>query len=82
MRSPGTIMIAVKIPENAPAQNSRDGVKFSFLSPVDENTFFPNPNPKKLIANIGATPVIGAAIPKNKKYVISVNKTKLKYAEN
>ncbi|KAE9528703.1 hypothetical protein AGLY_012278 [Aphis glycines] len=56
MRSPGTIMMAVKIPENAPAQNSRDGVKFSFLSPVDENTFLPNPNPKKLIANIGATP--------------------------
>lgn len=64
MRSPGTIIIAVKIPENDPAQNSRGAVKFSFLSSVEENSFLPSPNPKKLIAKIGATPVIGAAIPK------------------
>lgn len=64
MRSPGTIMIEVKMPENAPAQNNCDGVMFSCLSPEDKNIRFPSPKPKKLIANIGATPVIGAAIPR------------------
>lgn len=64
IRSPGTIIIAVKIPEKEPAQNNRNVDKLLLESPEAENTFFPTPNPKKLIANIGATPVIGAAIPK------------------
>lgn len=82
MRSPGTIIIAVKIPEKAPAQNNCGGDKFSLLLPVEENSCLPSPNPKKLIAKIGATPVIGAAIPTKisqiniKQYMKTVEKCK------
>lgn len=54
-------VLVVKIPENAPAAKSCVLVNCS--SGVFCCKRFPNPNPKKLIAKMGATPVNGADIP-------------------
>lgn len=61
MRSPGAMIDVVKMPENAPAANS------CVLVSCSSGDFcckrFPKPNPKKLMAKIGATPVNGADMP-------------------
>lgn len=54
-------MIVVNIPLKAPAENNCTFVSFS--SGELCCSLFPTPYPKKLIANIGATPHNGAAIP-------------------
>jgi hypothetical protein len=64
MRSPGAIIEVVKIPENAPARNNCVKVNLSSGELICNR--FPTPNPMKLIANIGATPAIGAPIPEKK----------------
>jgi hypothetical protein len=45
----------VNMPENAPAANS---LVFERGASPSESNFFPTPNPKKLMAKIGATPAI------------------------
>lgn len=75
MRSPGAIIEVVKIPENAPARNSCVRVSLSSGELICNR--FPTPNPMKLIANIGATPAIGAPIPgKNVIEVLNIPKKK------
>lgn len=61
MRSPGAIIIVVKMPENPPAADNWATLK-SWLG-WDFNRFLPKSLPKKLRANMGATPTKGAAIP-------------------
>ena len=59
--SPGAMIEVVNTPEIAPATASC--CKFNSWSGCVCCSFFPNPNPAKLNANMGATPTIGAPIP-------------------
>ena len=59
--SPGAMIEVVNTPEIAPATASC--LKFNSSSGCVCCIFFPNPNPAKLSANMGATPIIGAPMP-------------------
>ena len=59
--SPGAMIEVVNTPEIAPATASCR--KFNSWSVWVCCSFFPNPKPAKLNANMGATPMIGAPIP-------------------
>jgi hypothetical protein len=74
MRSPGAIIEVVKIPEKAPARNSCVRVNWSSGDFICNR--FPTPYPMKLIANIGATPAIGAPIPE--RNMTKMHKTLMK----
>ena len=56
--SPGAMIEVVNTPEIAPATASC--LKFNSSSGCVCCNFFPNPNPAKLNAKMGATPMIGA----------------------